>query len=319
MIAVTLLGGCVEAEKVPAVFRLDPGFDHFYNLEYDQALEIFEAEAAVRPSANAFNHVAQTLVFRAMYRAGVLDSGMVASTRAFLHMPKVPMAPGDENDFLDAIRHAKEMARTAIQRDSRDANAWYALGVSEGLLGDYDLFVRKAYLDALHEGNAARTAHTRATDIDPDFIDARLTQGLYDYVVGSLPLGWKMLGFLGGYRGDRQRGIHTLELVAAQGHWNRIDAKVMLAAVYRREKKTTQAIAAVEDLIPRMPRNFLLPLELAQMYIEIGDPVRADGVLCRIERMKAENAPGYDRLPEDKIRAVERLLPARLAADPQNR
>lgn len=147
--------------------------------------------------------------------------------------------------------------------------------------------------------------HNRATEIDAEFVDARLTQGLNDYIVGSLPLGWRMLGFLGGFHGDRQRGIHTLESVADRGAWNRIDAQVMLAAIYRREKKPEKSVALLNDLIPKMPRNFLLRLELAEMYGDLGDKSRALDIVAEVERMKADHAPGYDRVPDEKIRAIK--------------
>ena len=305
-----LVAVMARAERIPSIVTIDAGFVHFYNLEYDQALAVFDAEAAAQPSADAYNHVAQTLVFRAMLRAGTLDSGMIASTHAFLHMPKVPMTDADREHFLDAIHRAEQIASAAINRDANDCRAWYALGVSRGLMGDYDLFVSKAYLEALRDMNAARAAHMRATEIDPQLVDARLTQGLYDYIVGSLPFGWKMLGFLGGYHGDRERGIQTLNLVAEHGHWNRLDAKIILAAIYRREKKPLQAIATLEDLIPCMPRNYLVRLELAENYSDAGDRESAERVLCQIERMKTENAPGYSRVSDERIQKVRERIAA---------
>jgi tetratricopeptide (TPR) repeat protein len=292
------------AERVPTASVLqDPGFVHFYNLEYDQALAEFRAVAASSPSADAFNHVAQTIIFRAMFRAGELDTGMIASTQAFLHMPKVPLDPNDDAEFNDSLNRATSIAQAELDRNDQDTAALYSLGVSHGLLANYHLVVQKKYLDALREATAARKFHNRATAIDPNFVDARLTQGLNDYIVGSLPLAWKMLGFLGGFHGDRQRGIKTLELVAERGCWNRIDAKVMLAAIERREKHPERSVAILEDLIPRMPRNYLLRFELAEMYGDMGDP-RAGDVLAEIERLKSEHQPGYDAIPERQIAAV---------------
>ncbi len=318
VIVAAMAAGALRAERLPLIVLVDPGFDHFYNLEYDQALKIFDAEVAARPSADAYNHVAQTLVFRAMFRAGTLNSGVIASTHAFLHMPKVPMDDESRARFLDSIDRAERISLAAIERDPKQAGVWYSLGVSRGLKGDYDLFVCKSYLNALREMNAARAAHIHATEIDPGFVDARLIQGLYDYIVGSLPFGWRMLGSIGGYHGDRERGIETLNLVAQHGHWNRLDAKVMLAAIYRREKRPRQAVAVLQDLIPRMPRNYLVRLELAEMYADADDAPGADRVLNEIERLKACHAPGYDRLSDQRI-AMTRERIAAVIADAGNK
>jgi hypothetical protein len=100
------------------------------------------------------------------------------------------------------------------------------------------------------------------TELDPEFIDAKLTQGVNDYIVGSLPLRWKMLGFLGGFHGDKQRGINTLCEVAEQGRINRVDAMVLLAAVYLREKKPEKAIPVLTELAETFPKNSLVKIEL---------------------------------------------------------
>ena len=309
-IAILLLSGAAAgADKVPPQSALDfPGFTEFYNLDYDQALTLFRAATQSQPSADAYNHVAQTIVFRAMFRANALDTEMVANSQSFLHMARVPMEPADDAEFNDAIRHAMTLAQGRLDSHPEDTGALYSLGVSHGLLGNYHLVVQKRYRDALKEVTAARKTHNRATEIDPEFVDARLTQGLNDYIVGSLPLGWRLLGVLGGFHGDRPRGIHTLELVAERGVWNRIDAQVMLAAIYRREKKPERSVAVLNDLIPRLPRNYLLRLELAEMYADLGDTGHALQVLAEIERMKAQQVPGYDRVPDDKIRAARKKI-----------
>lgn len=294
--------GLAHAERVPPLIFLDTAFDHFYNLEYDQALAAFEVEAAATHTPDAYNHVAQTLVFRAMFHAGVLETG-IAGTRALLHA-RVEMTPADSNRFLDAIRSATDLSQSEIRDNPKNTGAWYSLGVARGLLGDYDLFVRRQYIDALREMNAARDAHVHATAIDPAFVDAQLTQGLYDYVVGSLPWGWRMLGFLGGFHGDRERGIRMLEQVAQHGRWNRVDAKIILAAIYRREKRLNDSIGELQDLLPRMPRNYLIRMELAELYNQAGDRAHAIAIFTEIERMKAGHAPGFAQLPEQEIAAL---------------
>src|SRR6202020_1135227 len=72
--------------SLPAWNVLDnPAFDHFYNLEYDQALAGFTADAAKHPeSAATPNHIAQTILYRDMFREGTLQTEMLDSTNSFL-------------------------------------------------------------------------------------------------------------------------------------------------------------------------------------------------------------------------------------------
>jgi tetratricopeptide (TPR) repeat protein len=299
------------AGQLPAENVLDdPAFDHFYNLEYDQALTGFVANAAKAPqSADVQNHIAQTVLYRAMFRGGMLESQMLTSENSFLKMPKLQMSLADRQQFEDAVQRAVELAQSRLANNPNDPAALYALGVSYGLRGNYDFAVRKAYLDALHDIGCARKFHNCVTRIDPALVDARLIQGVYDYVVGNLSMGWKMLGFMGGFQGNRARGIAMLNRVAGQGTSNRIDATIILAAIYRREHRFTDAICVLKPLVELVPRNYLLRLELAEMYADVPDHDAALDVLDRVEQLRRAQAPGYGTLSTELLRRVrERIV-----------
>ncbi|HEX4279038.1 MAG TPA: tetratricopeptide repeat protein, partial [Bryobacteraceae bacterium] len=99
----------------------------------------------------------------------------------------------------------------------------------------------------------------------------------------------------------KQRGLHTIEEVAAKGKENRVDAEIVLCALYRREGQPSRAIPLVTQLIQRYPRNYLLRFELAQMYGTTGNRPLALGTLAEIARLKQQRAPGYERIPWEKI------------------
>jgi tetratricopeptide (TPR) repeat protein len=119
--------------------------------------------------------------------------------------------------------------------------------------------------------------------------------------VGSLPWHIKILGFLAGFSGDREEGIKTLELVAQKGSMNRHDSQVLLAVIYRREKKPDQALPLLSKLIARFPRNYLFLLETVQMYSDLGQKEPALAALDKAEQLKLSGAPGFATLPLEKI------------------
>jgi tetratricopeptide (TPR) repeat protein len=279
------------------------GFQHFYNLEYPEALTAFRAEVARNPnSPDAYNHVAQTVLYREMFRSGALESELVTGSNPFLRRAGLNPSQADEQEFQDSISRAMALADARLQANSNDIPALYAQGVSYGLRGNYHFLVRKAYTDALRDAAAARKAHNRVTEIDPRFNDARLLQGVYDYVLGSLPPTWRMLGFFAGFRGDRERGVASLKQVADQGRLNRVDAEILLCAVYRRERRAKEAVPLLSDLIQRFPQNFLFRLELVQMYGDLGEKESALAVIGDVDRLKRDKTPGYERLAEEKLR-----------------
>jgi tetratricopeptide (TPR) repeat protein len=278
------------------------GFDHFYNLEYDQAIADFEKAIAQNPSSpDLHNHLAQTIVFREMYRDGALESELVSGTNSFLRRPKMNPAPETEKRFLDEIGKAMGLSEARLKRNANDTGALYALGISYGLRSDYYWVVKKAWHDSLRDATAARRLHNRITELEPNNVDARLVQGLHDYIVGSLPWGWRMLGFLVGIHGDREKGIRTVQDVARNGQLDRVEAEIFLCALYRRDNQPRQAIPLIGDLIGKFPRNFLLRLELSQMYSMAGDKTHALEAAEEVARLKTRHAPGYDRVPWEKI------------------
>jgi tetratricopeptide (TPR) repeat protein len=281
---------------------VERGYDHFYNLEYPEAISSFEQ--AIRQNPNdpeLHNHLAQAIVFQEMFRNGALESELVSGTNSFLRRPKLNPSPQTEQRFLSEVAKAIALGDAELQKNPKDTAAMYALGISYGLRANYFWVVKKSWRDSLRDATAARRYHNRITELEPGNVDARLVQGLHDYIVGSLPWSYRMLGFLVGIHGDKQQGIRTVQDVALHGRANRIDAEIFLCALYRRENQTGRAVPLVEDLIRRFPRNYLLRLELSQMYSMAGDKQDALGAVEELARLKERHAPGCERVPWEKI------------------
>jgi tetratricopeptide (TPR) repeat protein len=281
---------------------VETGYEHFYNLEYPEAIADFEKAIAQHPEdPEMHNHLAQALVFQEMYRDGALESEMVSGNSAFLRRPRLNPQPEMERRFLNELARAMTLAQARLDRNPNDAAAAYALGISYGLRCNYYWIVKKAWRDSLKDATAARRLHNRVSELQPSNVDARLVQGLHDYLVGCLPWGWRMLGFLVGIHGDKEKGIRTVQEVAQKGQDNRLDAEIFLCALYRRENQPARAVPLVQDLIQRFPRNYLLRLELSQMYSMAGDKTRAMQAVEEVARLKTSHAPGYERVPMEKV------------------
>ncbi len=285
---------------------ISQGFDHFYNLEYDQAISDFSSAASRHPDEpGAWNHLAQAILYRAMYRSGALESELVSGSNPFLLRAKVQISEADATTFNDAINHAIDYAQTRLQRDHNDTGALYALGIAYGLRSNYNFLVRKAWVDSLHDATRANKAEKEVCQLDAANVDARLIPAVYDYVVGSLPFGYRMFGFLAGFHGNRERGIRALESVAREGSSNRVDGQVLLVAIYRREHRPKDALPLLEDLARSFPRSYLLRFEIVQMYSDLGDKDAALQQLDRIWQLHRAGAPGFAELAPEKIEYLE--------------
>jgi tetratricopeptide (TPR) repeat protein len=285
-----------------AATPVESGYEHFYNLEFPEAIAEFERAVAEHPDdPELHNHVAQALVFEEMYRDGALESELVSGNSAFLRRPKLNPTPETERRFLGEVDRAMALAQARLQKNPNDAGALYAMGISYGLRSNYYWLVKKSWRDSLKDATTGRRMHNRVSELQPGNVDARLVQGLHDYLVGCLPWHYRMLGFLVGIHGDKEKGLREVEEVARRGETNRLDAEILLCAMYRRENQPARAIPLVRGLIHRFPRNYLLRLELSQMYSVAGDKAQALEAVEEVARLKTAHAPGYDRVPWEKI------------------
>ena len=278
------------------------GYDHFYNLEFTEAIADFQKAIAQNPNdPELHNHLAQAIVFREMFRNGALESEMVSGNNAFLRRPKLNPSPETEKWFNDELAKAMQLSQAELAKNPNDADAMYALGIAYGLRSNYYWVVKKAWRDSLRDATEARKLHNRVAQLQPNNVDARLVEGLHDYIVGSLPWTWRTLGFLIGVHGDKEKGIQIVKDVAEHGSKDKLDAEVFLAALYRRENHPKLAVPLVQDLIQRFSRNYLLRLELSQMYSMAGDKVHAMEAVETVADLKRKNAPGYANVPWDKV------------------
>src|SRR5262249_48201611 len=122
-------------------------------------------------------------------------------------------------------------------------------------------------------------------------------------VVGTLPMTARMLASFAGLKGSKKRGIQTLERVAKEGEWSRDDAKVLLIAIYKKEKRYQEALVLARELGQKYPRNYLFSLEAADSLVS----------QAAIER-QAKNSKSAETLESEAFGMFEMLLHERSAA-----
>jgi tetratricopeptide (TPR) repeat protein len=251
------------------------GFQHFYNLEYDQAIKNFQQEIENHPAqADGYNHLAQAILYRALFRSGILENSLASGNdlvQSLIRQPKLELNPAEEREFQRALNTSFSVSQTQLRANPDDSAAMYALGVANGLRANYDFLVRKAWLGAIRESNTARQLHNRVLELDPGNIDARMMQGVQEYVVASLPVALRVLGAVAGLHADKDAGLRTLEIVATQGTDNKVEARMLLTTLYRREKQPQIAMSHLRGLRAAYPRNYLLHLAEICTLIEMKD------------------------------------------------
>ncbi|MBN9661788.1 MAG: hypothetical protein J0H49_26570 [Acidobacteria bacterium] len=291
------------------------GFQHFYNLEFDQAIAAFQQEVACQPEeADGYNHLAQLILYRGMYRSGLLENALTTGddiVLSLIHQPNLVLPPEDNREFHRNIAAATDRANALLARNPNNPAALYSLGVSYGLKASYDFLVRKAWFASLRESSTARKLHTRAAELEPSNADALLMHGIQQYAIASLPAALRMLGAVAGLRGDKDAGLRTLERVAAEGTCSSTEARLLLFTLYRHEKRPWSAMSVLYGLRRDYPRNYLLHLGEIYTLAEMRDERGAFAAVRALEQNHRSGAPGYASLQAAKVEYTRGVIQRR--------
>src|SRR6266704_7144502 len=131
LVAIGLFSALASLAQQTPWAPYNAAFNHFYNLEYDQALaELEKGEAADPNSLAPHNYLAQCIQFREMFKVGALESELVTGNNSFLRRPKIDTTPEIEKRFLDEVQKALTLAEARLKTNPNDTRALYALGVT---------------------------------------------------------------------------------------------------------------------------------------------------------------------------------------------
>jgi len=291
----------------------DSGFEHFYNLEYDQAIADFRQVVQQQPdSAEAWNHLSQGLFYAALFDGGLMGSDLIKSNDALLKTPKLVVAPARESEFLASLQKAMTLSEARLKTSPKDSEAAYQLGVSYALQANYSFLVKHSWLAGLKQANMSRTLHEQVLRSDPRNIDANLIPGTHEYMIGTLPAIVRLVARAAGLNGNRTKGLETVEKVAAKGERTRVDAQILVCVLYRRENRSRDGIPVMLRLREEYPRNFLYRIELAKFYTDLGRRDDARAELRKLQELMDKQAPGYSgsRVPviHRAASGIEKLL-----------
>src|SRR5215213_9560196 len=252
------------------------GLDALYNIDYDKAQRDFNEIVKLYPNhPGGYQLLAARLWIKTLYESRRLQVSLYNS-ESFYTNGDDKVDPKIITEFRNLTREAKRLAEAKLKQEPKNVEALDFLANTEGLKASFEEAVERRHFAALRDGNDAVDHHREVLKLDPKYIDAQITIGLYEYVVGSLPLPVKILAGATGYRGSRKRGLAMLEQVAKEGRWAQDDAKSVLILLYRREKRFEDVLKLTRELSARYPRNYLLKLETAGALVSLAGVKRKD-------------------------------------------
>lgn len=279
--------GLAADAVAPVPFRpSDPlnqaAFEHYYNLDYDAAIQDFERILARHPNDPfAVNHLLSAIQIRELYRMGAMNTGEYAND-SFIGQAHRPADPAQKERIKQLVQQAEKLEEAELSRDPNDVDALYARGVTRGQFALYTALIERAWFSSLRNAVGARRDHERVLELDPKYTDAKLVVGAHNYVMGSLSFAVKVAVALAGLSGDKEKGLQYLRDAYHANGETSIDAGIVLMVFLRREHRYDEALQIASAIAPRVPRNYLLPLEEGNLLRVSGKNVEAEEQYRRV-------------------------------------
>jgi tetratricopeptide (TPR) repeat protein len=281
------------------------GLDALYNIEYEKAERDFKEIVRLLPNhPGGYQLLAARVWIKTLYESRRLQASLYSS-HSFYSNGDDKVDPKIIAEFRNLTREAKRLAEAKLKQEPKNIEALDFLANTEGLKAAFEEAVERRHFAALRDGNDAVKHHREVLKLDPAYIDAQITIGLYEYVVGSLPLPIKILAGATGFRGSKKRGLAMLEQVAKEGRWAQDDAKTVLVLLYRREKRFEEVLKLTRELSEKYPRNYLLRLETADALVSLAGVKRKEKDLEGAVQAEKEAFATFDELLRDRnVRAT---------------
>lgn len=301
---------------VPAENRYQPASDLrktalelAYNLDHDQAVELLRQAIKAAPEDPApHRSLAAVLWLNMLFRRGAVtvDHYLGSFSRAKIDLGKPP--PEIDREFRAEVDEAVALADKRLATAPGDPQAHYDLGAALGLRASYTATVEGRMMAGFRAARQCYDEHEKVLSLAPWRKDAGLIVGTYRYVISTLSLPMRMMAYVAGFGGGRERGIQMIEETAAtkvlsgggrsMDNDARPDALFALILVYNRERRYDDGLRVLQELRRMYPRNRLLLLESGATALRGGRARVAEQLLT--EGLAALAKDSRPRIPGEE-------------------
>lgn len=245
----------------------ETGRSHLYNMEIVRARAVFSELGRKAPLSPAGPYYEATALWMEEFSKRGGMAGATFRTGQYWSWKNVPPPAELDREFKQLIEEAVSRADSILEKDSLDLDGLFFRGSAEGLRSAYLASVEHSYYGAYQAGKRAKEYHERLLRIDPDYADACLLPGIFEYTLATLPRSLRILGFVVGIKGSKEKGLSLVERAVQSGERTRWVARLSLSVMQQREKRYLSSLAALRELEQEFPRNPFLPMERGSIHL----------------------------------------------------
>ena len=292
VLSVPVMAATVHTNPMNFDPQVRAAYERFYNLDYPAAVERFQQFHAAHPGdPQATAYLLNALIFQELYRQDLLDTTFYANDGFLTGRHATDEDPAKRDQIFALADEAVREADWRINKNPNDVDALFARAWVRSLRCAYVAMVERAFSTGFRLATKAKDDAARALEIDPDYVDAKLIAGVYEYVVGALPWPFKIMIGFAGITGSKSSGLAMLEDAGKRGVITSVESRTVIALFLRRESRYKEAIQVVRDLKSEYPHDFLFCLEEANLRKDAGEGMAA---VDSYRQLVADAArPGY--------------------------
>src|SRR6266478_6385273 len=136
-------------------------FEHYYNLDYDAAIQDFERIVARHPNDPfALNHLLSAIQVRELYRMGAMNTGEYTND-SFIGQAHRPADPARKQRIKQLVEQAEKLEDAELARNPKNVDMLYARGVTRGQFALYTALIERAWFSALRNAENQDRKSTR--------------------------------------------------------------------------------------------------------------------------------------------------------------
>jgi tetratricopeptide (TPR) repeat protein len=276
----------------------ESGFEHIFNMDYDQAQQVFislEKDYPQHPAPPVY--LASIPWLKEMERRQDLNLDRFIAPTYFSNKTDRVMPSRERAEFFKKIQQAENLAQAILERDRNDKDGRYFMATIYGLRASFAITIDHSLRTAFSYGNKSYSCSKQLVQEDPEYYDAYLILGIYEYTLGVIPWYMRWMIYVLGGRGSKEDGLAHLKLAAAKGQYVRDQALLASMVLDVREHSYQEALALARALTMRFPRSYLFPINLAQILQLSGRQEESLALLLQVEKRAEAGEPNFDRLP----------------------
>lgn len=208
-------------------------------------------------------------------------------------------------EFLDLSEIAIKVTERKLDVTPEDTSSILLLS---GLHGYRSLVAaqEKRYGIAMSSGATGYGYTKSLMKMDNDNPNTLMGQGVFHYMVGSIPSEVKWMARLAGLSGDKQHGFMLLERAAESDSHVSNDARMFLAYLYNRDEEFVKAQHHLSILVNDYPTNPIFHYNLGLIHESLGDLESAQIAYSNVISIGSKDLAELTRLSKERLSILKK-------------